>query len=232
MTPGGPILVVDTATTRAVIALGSPEGALLEGRSWVAGYRHGEELLAGVEALLRDHGLAPGDLGGLIAGTGPGAFTGLRVGLATIKGLGHALALPVVGIATSGALIEAAAAATGDLAAAVVLLQPAGPSDRVVSRAGVPSRILPGGSEPELDAGSRLVAVDLDGRAPEDAVARGDAARDGLAAALLAAGAPRLAAGDTDDLARLVPEYVTLPRGVRAAPPDGGVAVSGGTRRP
>jgi hypothetical protein len=61
-------------------------------------------------------------------------------------------------------------------------------------------------------------------------VAEGRSARAGLAAALLDAGAARFAAGLPDDLARLVPEYVTLPRGVRDAPPgDGGVAISGGT---
>lgn len=229
---GGPILVIDTATTWAVIALGTREGEVLEARDWLAGYRHGEELLARVDGLLRDRGVSPPDLGGLVAGTGPGAFTGLRVGLATIKGLAHALALPVAGVGTGRALIESAARASGDPVAAIVLLQPAGPSDRVVSRAGEPPRILPGGSDPDLAAGERLVAVDLDGRAPEDAVARGEAAREGLAAALLAEGARRLAAGDVDDLARLVPEYVTLPRGIRAAPPDGGVALSGGAGRP
>jgi hypothetical protein len=76
--------------------------------------------------------------------------------------------------------------------------------------------LLPAASEPDLDAGALLVAVDLDGRAPADAVARGEAARAGLGAALVTLGAARLAAGDVDDLARLVPEYVTLPRGVRA----------------
>ena len=62
-----------------------------------------------------------------------------------------------------------------------------------------------------------LVAVDLDGRAPVEATARGDGARDGLANALMRLGTQRYAAGDEDDLARLVPDYVTLPRGVRAA---------------
>jgi hypothetical protein len=47
-------------------------------------------------------------------------------------------------------------------------------------------------------------------------VARGEAARAGLAAALLRAGADRLRTG-VDELATLVPEYVTLPRGVRVA---------------
>ena len=170
MTPGGPLLVIDTATTRAVIALGTPDGAVIEARGWVAGYRHGEELLARIEALLRDRGVAPAALGGLVVGTGPGAFTGLRVGIATAKGLAHALELPIVGVATGAALLAAARAAAGD-GVALVLLQPAGPSDRVVSRAGEPPRILPGGTDPDLDRGERLVAVDLDGRAPDDAVA-------------------------------------------------------------
>ena len=60
-----------------------------------------------------------------------------------------------------------------------------------------------------------LIAVDLAGRAPEAALARGGDALERLPATLLRLGAARLAAGETDDLARLVPEYVTLPRGVR-----------------
>ena len=109
-----------------------------------------------------------------------------------------------------------------------MLLQPAGPSDRVLTRAGEPPVILPGGTEPDLRARRAPGRGGPGGRAPDDAVARGDAAHEGLAAALLAAGAARLAAGDADDLARLVPEYVTLPRGVRDAPADGGVEITGG----
>jgi tRNA threonylcarbamoyl adenosine modification protein YeaZ len=225
--PGRPLLVVDTATTVAVIALGTADGTLVAARSWMAGYRHGEELLAQIETLLRDSGLAREGIGGLVVGTGPGAFTGLRVGLATVKGLAYALHLPVVGVPTSAALLRAGATAAGG--PALVLVQPAGPSDRVLSRPGEPSRILPGGADPELRPGERLVAVDLDGREAPDAAALGSAARDGLAQALLAAGARRLASGDPDDLARLVPEYVTLPRGVLSAPPDdGGVEITGG----
>jgi tRNA threonylcarbamoyl adenosine modification protein YeaZ len=244
MTANGPILAIDTATTHAVIALGAADGALLDGRAWVAGYRHGEELLARIEALLADHALRPADLGGIAVGTGPGAFTGLRVGIATAKALAHALGLPIVGVATGSALLAAAAAAasgvadvtsdaTGDPSAtggpgSLVLLQPAGANDRVFLRPGEPARILAGGTDPDLRDGEELVAVDLAGRAPGAAVARGVAATDGLAAALVVAAAARFAAGDADDLARLVPEYVTLPRGVRAVLPDEGVELSGG----
>ncbi len=223
-----PLIIIDTATTHAVIALATAEGMLVEQRRWEAGYRHGEELLARIAGLLADRGIAAQDLGGIVVGTGPGAFTGLRVGLATAKGLAHGLQIPVVGIATGAMLLRAAATASGANVHQLVLVQPAGLSDRVVSRGGEASRILPGGTDPDLGVDGRLVAVDLAGRAPDDATALGDAAVAGLADALCVAGAARLAAGDTDDLARLVPEYVTLPRGVLMALPDDGVVVSGG----
>jgi tRNA threonylcarbamoyladenosine biosynthesis protein TsaB len=154
----------------------------------------------------------------VIVGTGPGAFTGLRVGLATAKALAHELGVPIAGVSTGEALLRAAAEALDIDVARLVLLLPAGPNDRHVVRSGAPPVLLPGGAEPELSAEDVLVAVDLDGRAPGDASERGERARDGLAAALAAIAAPRLAEGGSgaDDLARLVPEYVSLPRGVAA----------------
>lgn len=226
MTPGGPILLIDTATTRAVIALGAPDGSLAAQRSWIAGYRHGEELLARIDDLLGERGVEPAQLGAIAVGTGPGAFTGLRVGIATAKGLAHALSVPIVGVATGLALLDAASALAPD-AASLVLLQPAGPNDHVVTRRGEAPAIMPGGTDPDLRPGERLVAVDLAGRADDDAVALGEAAVESLAAAMLSTAAARLAAGDADDLATLVPEYVTLPRGVRMPATDAGVEVSG-----
>ena len=61
MTAEGPILLIDTATTRAVIALGTADGTLIEQRLWTAGYRHGEELLARIDGLLTDRGVALAD---------------------------------------------------------------------------------------------------------------------------------------------------------------------------
>jgi tRNA threonylcarbamoyladenosine biosynthesis protein TsaB len=242
MTARGPILLIDTATTQAVIALGGPDGTLIEQRRWTAGYRHGEELLARIDGLLRDRSVALADLGGLAVGTGPGAFTGLRVGIATAKGLAHALRLPIVGVATGLALLDAAGASASGASASdasassastgLVLLQPAGPNDRVLLRAGEVPRIVPGGANLDIHPSERLVAVDLAGKADDAAVTLGEAAVEGLAAAMLATAARRLAAGDDDDLATLVPEYVTLPRGVRLAITDDGVEVSGGNGGP
>jgi tRNA threonylcarbamoyl adenosine modification protein YeaZ len=207
----GPLLAIDTSGTRALVALGSLEGALLDERRWQAGYRHGEELLAKVDELLKANGVALSALAGIVVGTGPGAFTGMRVGLATAKALARALEVPIAGVATSEALLEAAPLMDGARAA---LLLPAGPSDRVQVVDGV-ATLVKGGEEPDLPQGSTVVAVDLPGRAPEEALAVGARAEEGLARSFLRLGSARIAAGG-DDVARLVPEYVTLPRGVPA----------------
>ncbi len=212
------ILAIDTATSRVVVALGSLDGDAIGLSYWAAGQRHGEQLLPSIGRLLGESNVRRSRLEAIVVGTGPGAFTGLRVGLATAKGLAHGLGIPIVGIATTDALRAAAAFVLGVPPERLVILQPAGPSDRVMSVAGEPPRRLPGGTEPDLPDGVNVVAVDLADRAPADAIARGEVAHERLGDELLRLGAARLAAGDVDDLAELVPEYVTLPRGVTTAP--------------
>ena len=219
------ILALDTATTQAVIAVGAPDGEPLGASMWPAGYRHGETLLPNIGRLLGEANIRKSRLRGIVVGTGPGAFTGLRVGLSTAKGLAHALTLPVVGVPTSEALLQAARDHVGD--GPWVLLLPAGLADRVMCRAGEPARHLPGGHEPDLRPGERQIAIDLADRAPADALERGAQAVRGLAVALLWLGAARLREQPAgDDLARLVPEYVTLPRGVRVPVTDDAVAMT------
>ena len=95
------LLAFDTATDVATSAL------LDDGR--LVGERTSEPraLLQAVDALLRDAGAAPTDLGRLVVGTGPGSFTSTRIGLAVARGLGLALELPVAGISTLDALASA-----------------------------------------------------------------------------------------------------------------------------
>jgi tRNA threonylcarbamoyl adenosine modification protein YeaZ len=205
------LLAIDTSGTDALVALGKENGSLVAERRWAAGYRHGEELLTRIDEMLSSEGVALADLAGVVVGTGPGAFTGLRVGLATAKALARELAIPIAGVATSEALLEAAAVGDGKQA---VLLLPAGPADRVFVADGV-ATLIKGGEHLRFEPGLLLVAVDLPDRAPADALVRGVQAQAELSTAMLELGARRLAAGG-DDVARLVPEYVTLPRGVPA----------------
>lgn len=225
------LLAFDTSTSRCLVATATPGGTLDGATTWPAGYRHGETLLPTIDRFLAERNIRRSRLAGIIVGTGPGAFTGLRVGLATAKTLAASMGLPLVGVSTAEALLEAAgeaaAADAGDRSrrvAPLVLLLPAGPSDRLVIRRRDPPRLVPGGSEPDVAPGEILVALDLPDRAPADALARGEEAFSRFAAALVGLGAERLARNDVDDPARLVPEYVTLPRGVHAV--DGEVSWS------
>ena len=198
------------------MAIGRPDGTPVGMTTWLAGHRHGETLLPTLGRVLGENNVRKSRLQAIVVGTGPGTFTGLRVGLATAKGLAHGLGIPILGIATSAALLDAAALALdapGGSAGELALLMPAGPQDRVLVLGDRPIRLV-AGEEPDLPPGTVLVAVDLDGRAPDEASALGERALAGLGAALLRLGARRLARGDTDDLAGLVPEYVTLPRGI------------------
>jgi tRNA threonylcarbamoyl adenosine modification protein YeaZ len=212
------ILAIDTATARVVIATGSPDGIPDGISTWPAGHRHGETLLPSIGRFLGEQNVRRSRLTGIVVGTGPGAFTGLRVGIATAKGMAHGLGIPLVGVSTGEALLAASGVERA------VLLLPAGPSDRLVLRRGVRPVPLSAGEEPELQDDETLVALDLDGRAPADASERGEAAHRRLGYDLIRLGAERLAASGARELETLVPDYVTLPRGVRAA--DGTVAWS------
>ena len=212
------ILAIDTATTRVVIATGSPDGVADGISTWAAGYRHGETLLPSIGRFLGEQNIRRSRLAGIVVGSGPGAFTGLRVGIATAKGMAHGLGIPLAGVSTAEALLAASGVDRP------VLLLPAGPSDRLVVRPGERPVPLPAGQEPDTRDGETLVALDLEDRAPADALERGEVAHARLGRELLRLGAARLHAAGQNELETLVPDYVTLPRGVRAA--DGTVAWS------
>jgi tRNA threonylcarbamoyl adenosine modification protein YeaZ len=96
------ILAFDTATHRATCAL-VREGEVLGERTSSA-----SSVLAGADDLLRQARLEPGDVSHVAVGTGPGSFTGIRIGLAAARGLSFTLGVPVAGISTLAALAAGA----------------------------------------------------------------------------------------------------------------------------
>jgi tRNA threonylcarbamoyladenosine biosynthesis protein TsaB len=95
-------LAFDTATSVATAAL-VRDGELLGER-----VSRAVRVLEDADELLRDAGAEQGELTRLVVGTGPGSFTGLRMGLAAARGLALALELPVAGVSTLAALAAGA----------------------------------------------------------------------------------------------------------------------------
>jgi tRNA threonylcarbamoyladenosine biosynthesis protein TsaB len=91
------VLGVDTATAVTSVAVGNEAGSLASVA--VRHERAHAELLAPSVRWVLDHaGVEPGSLAGIAVGTGPGLFTGLRVGVATAKALAQAWKLPMVAV--------------------------------------------------------------------------------------------------------------------------------------
>jgi len=99
------LLAIETATSAQSVAL-FEEDRLLADISYEANAHKGGLLLPAVDRLLKQAGLAAKDLGAVAVSVGPGSFTGLRVGLATAKGLALGTGAMLVGVPTLEVLAE------------------------------------------------------------------------------------------------------------------------------
>jgi tRNA threonylcarbamoyladenosine biosynthesis protein TsaB len=99
------ILSFDTATDVATACL-SRDGEVLGQRATHGRNTAAQHLLSDVDGLLSGTGLETADLEAIVVGTGPGTFTGLRIGLATARALAFALQIPVRGVSTLDALLH------------------------------------------------------------------------------------------------------------------------------
>ena len=115
-------LAIDTATSAITVAVGNTSGTPVEDPTGASGgdavtvlgaatrvdaRGHTEWLAPLVAEALAQAGAAPTDLQRVVVGTGPGPFTGLRVGLVTAVTMGHALGIPVAGVSSLDALAAA-----------------------------------------------------------------------------------------------------------------------------
>ncbi|MEM7534752.1 MAG: tRNA (adenosine(37)-N6)-threonylcarbamoyltransferase complex dimerization subunit type 1 TsaB [Chloroflexota bacterium] len=86
------LLALDTATTTASIALYNLEtDTLVAETTWQARRRHTQDVLPTVELMMRQMDVTPQQLTALAVTTGPGSFTGVRIGISTVKGMGIGL---------------------------------------------------------------------------------------------------------------------------------------------
>ena len=111
---GPVILALETATMCGSVALVAPGRCLAE-FTLQTGETHSRRLLAGIDRLLEETGIGRKAIDAVAVSLGPGSFTGLRIGLATAKGLTLALGTKFIGVGTLDGLAAQVTAATSSL---------------------------------------------------------------------------------------------------------------------
>jgi tRNA threonylcarbamoyl adenosine modification protein YeaZ len=116
MPPAADVLVLALDTSSPAVSVGVVELLTATGSddpprwgrqaSWqvVDGGKHGELLATGIDVVLRELVAQPADLDAVVAGLGPGPFTGLRVGIVTAAALADALGVPAYGVCSLDAV--------------------------------------------------------------------------------------------------------------------------------
>ena len=140
------ILSIDTATLGGSVSL-TRNNTLLASRLGDPSVSHSNSLLKDISECMNRAGVSLSSVDLLAAASGPGSFTGLRIGLATVKALAATLRIPCVGIPT----LHAVAHGAGQSAATVALL-PAGRGEVFVQMISV----LSDGSVTSLDEPAHL----------------------------------------------------------------------------
>jgi len=113
------ILTIDTSGQTEYVGV-VDAGRVLASTATPAGRGQSRTLLAAIDDVLVESGTTLSELGGIAVAIGPGRFSGLRVGLATAKGLAATEGRPVWGISTLEALATATASEANDASAADV----------------------------------------------------------------------------------------------------------------
>jgi tRNA threonylcarbamoyladenosine biosynthesis protein TsaB len=114
------ILAIDTSTDTISIAIYKPSTGVLFEQSWVSGREQTTQLLPSVQRAMAAVGVTVRDLTGIAVATGPGSYSGVRIGLSTAKTLAYALGIPLWGVPSLDALAYGQVAVTAAQVCAVL----------------------------------------------------------------------------------------------------------------
>lgn len=101
------ILHIESTSTVCSVAI-SKHVDLVAIKELNNGYTHAENLHVFINDILKENNLNPSDLNAVSISSGPGSYTGLRIGFSAAKGLAYALQIPLISIQTLKALAVAA----------------------------------------------------------------------------------------------------------------------------
>lgn len=99
------ILLLETATSNCSVALAS-DGKIVASRSINSGYSHSEKINVFIQEVIGHAGKKLKDLNAIAVSSGPGSYTGLRIGVSTAKGLCYALDIPLIAVNTLDAMAQ------------------------------------------------------------------------------------------------------------------------------
>lgn len=234
------VLGIDTASMAASVALaedGKLLGEAIQANGAEAGSRgpsarrpsHAEVILPLIEGLLMTSHRSLADLSALAVSIGPGAFTGLRIGLSTVKGLAYGWQIPVVGVST----LQAVAARVTDWEGLICPLLDARKKqvyaalfrrragalerlsdDQVCAAESIVQRIRAIGRSSAclfIGDGARVYGVELKGAMGESALLSSGEGYPSTAFAVASLGEQRLRAGEAEPLGPMVPLYLRAP---------------------
>lgn len=214
------ILAVDTATRGCSVAV-TDDGDICGELTLVKKETHSKHLLDMIDKILGLTGYDVSDIDGFAVTTGPGSFTGLRIGISVVKGMAFAAGKPVVGISSLDALAQQFL--TSSLPLCIML--DARKSEVYAARYGLaisemiseethcviaPDKFIDGIDTPHLFAGSGAVQYRdvIAGRLGANAVFT-EGHRNVIRAADVAALAVRkFENGEVDDIRTVAPEYI------------------------
>jgi tRNA threonylcarbamoyladenosine biosynthesis protein TsaB len=114
------ILSIDTSTEIISIAIYRPSVGVLFEQSWVSGREQTTQLLPSVQRAMSAVAVTVRDLTGVAVATGPGSYSGVRIGLSTAKTLAYTLGIPLWGIPSLDALAYGQVAVTAAQVCAVL----------------------------------------------------------------------------------------------------------------
>ena len=100
------ILHIETSTKQCSVAIGYKGKCISEKKLLSEHYSHEEKLHVFIQEALQEVNLNISELGAVSVSKGPGSFTGLRIGVATAKGICYALDLPLIAIDTLKLMIQ------------------------------------------------------------------------------------------------------------------------------
>lgn len=112
------ILAIDTSTEQAGLAI-LEESVPRAEWSWTASGNHSQHLHRLLLSLLHTERIETPDLDAVVVGTGPGSFSGLRVGVSFAKGLALSVGVPLIGVSTLDAIAFTALSLSTDVMAAI-----------------------------------------------------------------------------------------------------------------